>query len=258
MNLAARKPAFLRPTDSAPNKPQHSDVAGFTLLELLVALSVFALLAIMAYTGLQNVLDTAAHVEASAQQTARLQLVFNRLEQDFSQMIQRPVRDALGDEQAAVQGQAQAIVFTRTGWQNPLQRRRSDLQRVAWLLQENVLYRRYWSVLDGAQESDWLEAEMLEHVEAVEFRYLDAQSDWHNEWPPPLQNTTNAFATNLIGDFKPKAQLKAVELTLTLQDWGELRRLWAVTDEIQTLKAERWNELQRSEEAEATATPAPQ
>jgi len=199
-----------------PPKRQNK---GFTLLELLVALSVFAVLAIMAYMGLQNVLDTATHVETSAKQTSRLQLVFSRLEHDLTQMIQRPVRDAFGDEQATVQGQAQGIVFTRIGWQNPLQRRRSHLQRVAWLVQDDSLYRRYWSVLDGAQESDWLEVEMLEQVEAMEFRFLDNQSNWHNEWPP--------YAP---GGASSDMKLKAVELKLTLVDWGELRRLWAVVE----------------------------
>ncbi len=191
--------------------------SGFTLLELLVALSVFALLAIMAYTGLQNVLDTAAHVQASAQKTTRLQLVFSRLEQDLTQIVQRPLRDAFGDEQSAVQGHVQGIVLTRTGWQNPLQRRRSHLQRVAWLLQDNGLYRRYWTVLDGAQEGDGLEAKMLEKLENIEFRFLDDQAHWHNEWPPYTPSGTTA-----------EVRLKAVELKLTLESWGELRRLWAV------------------------------
>ncbi len=209
------------------NKPidqgyRHSS-QGFTLLEVLVALSVFSILAIMAYSGLKNVLDTAQHIEVTAQQTARLQWAFSRLEQDISQLIQRPVRDAFGDELAAVQGRAQEIVFTRNGWQNPLQRSRSHLQRVAWLLEEDTLYRRYWLTLDGAQDADWRQTPILEAVESLTVRYLDAEQQWHTEWPPYVARGVPNDAT-----------LKAVEVTIEWLEWGQLRRLWAVAEKFPT------------------------
>ncbi len=204
-------------------KPMHP-ARGFSLLELLVALAIFAVMAVMAYGGLQTVLSSAAQVSTTAEQTNQIQMAFSRLAQDLTQLLQRPMRDAFGDEQPAVEGSAQRVRFTRSGWQNPLQRKRSDLQRVAWLLEEDTLYRRYWQVLDGAAENEWQQMPILSQVKNLEFRYLDTQQVWHQEWPPAVP-----------GDLTAPVSLKAVEIRLRLPGWGDLRRLWSVPERFNPL-----------------------
>jgi len=77
---------------------------GFTLLELLVALAVFAIMSIAAYSGLRNVLFTRAAVEEQTRRLAAVQLAVFRLEQDIEQTVPRGIRDEYGEPQAALVG----------------------------------------------------------------------------------------------------------------------------------------------------------
>ena len=91
---------------------------GFTLLELLVALAVFAIMSIAAYSGLSNVLFTRAAVETENRRLAMTQLAFHRLGQDLEQVIPRSVRDEYGEPEPALRGNIQdseVLLFTRAG-----------------------------------------------------------------------------------------------------------------------------------------------
>ena len=69
---------------------------GFTLLEVMVAIAVFATLSVMAYGGLHVVLDSRQQVQAVAERIGRLQLALSLIGRDLSQSAMRPVRDGYG------------------------------------------------------------------------------------------------------------------------------------------------------------------
>lgn len=196
--------------------------AGFTLLELLVALSIFALLAAMAYGGLNTVLKTRRATDAQAERLTRLQQTFFWLERDIVQAIDRPVRDEFGDPQPAMIGVTLGdlrLQLTRNGWRNPIGRPRSDLQRVAWGLQDDRLMRYYWSVLDRAQDSKPLATEMLDGVDRLELRFLDQAGKWGEVWPAVNRGVTSS-------DPLPRA----VEVTLETEREGRITRLFEVAE----------------------------
>jgi len=70
---------------------------GFTLLELLVALAVFAIMAAAAYSGLRSVLFTHATLEQENRRLAAVQLTVFRFEQDIEQIVSRGIRDEYGE-----------------------------------------------------------------------------------------------------------------------------------------------------------------
>ena len=74
---------------------------GFTLLELLVALLVFAFLAVMAYGGLQVVLEAQKRTTEQAMRLGELQVFFTILGRDVEQIIDRDIRDSYGNKAAA-------------------------------------------------------------------------------------------------------------------------------------------------------------
>ena len=197
---------------------------GFTLVELLVALAIFAVIAVMAYGGLSTVLQVHSHLEQQGTQLAHLQIAFTWLERDFEQIVNRPIRDEYGEKQPAIQGNLQQLELTRAGWRNPAQQARSTLQRVAYHLEDNSLWRSYWQMLDRAQDSRPLEVKLLSNVTEFKLRYLDSHLQWHEQWPSvEILATSPTESQNQI-----QPTLKAIEVTITVVGWGELMRLFRV------------------------------
>jgi general secretion pathway protein J len=193
---------------------------GFTLLELLVALAVFSIMAIAAYGGLRNVLYTRAAVEEQNQRLAAVQLAVYRLEQDIEQAVPRGIRDEYGEPQGALLGDKLAddrLTLTRAGWDNPLGQQRANLQRVTYRLRNGRLWRLYWPVLDRGGLIEPRETLLLDRVRDFRARFLD-QEDWRDEWPPSSSSGEDSKPD-------PDRLPRAVEISLTLEDWGEITRL---------------------------------
>ena len=191
---------------------------GFTLLELLVATAIFAIVGIMAFGGFNAVL---AQRDRTVENLARLkdvQFAMRILAQDLYQITPRSVRDELGNQEkpAVLAGERNEylVEFTRAGWTNPAALPRSTLQRVAYRLEDETLIREYWPVLDRTLSNEPVEMELLQDVEAIEFSFLDLQREWQTEWPP----------LGAAGPIASRARPLAVEVTVDLLDWGRITR----------------------------------
>jgi len=187
---------------------------GFTLLEILVAIAIFSIMAVFAYSTLQQVLSTNQHLQKQADELAQLQFLFGRFLEDVAQLTQRSIRDEFGATEPALMGSSQILKLTRSGWENPLESKRSNLQRVEWILEGKTLYRQYWTVLDRTRFNQPIKTALLKDIEMLEFRYLDSNNVWQKEFPP-----------------KPPAQttIKAVEMSFSLKNWGKLNRIVETT-----------------------------
>ncbi len=191
--------------------------SGFTLLELLVALSIFAIIAVLAYGGLGTVLDQQILTEESAERLADLQKTYLIVQRDVEQLVPRPIRDQFGDQQAALSGATQ-LQLTRGGWRNPLNNPRSSLQRVSYALEEQQLIRYSWLVLDRAQDSEPREQVLASQITAMRIRYLDGNAAWKEQWPP--QQVTQS------GEPPSDELPRAIEMTLEHEHYGEIRWLF--------------------------------
>jgi general secretion pathway protein J len=198
---------------------------GFTLLELVVVIAIFAVFSLMAYGGLDSVLQTRRQVEMAQERLAQLQKAYLRLRNDLQQVSLRPARDGFGDVQPAVRAtDGGYLELTRGGWRNPLYLRRPGLERVAYRYEDGELIRMSWRVLDLAQDSKPVEIALLDGVEEVRWRYLDASREWRSRWPMESPDAPPAAMPPPL----------AIELTLRIEDLGELRYLFRVgLDEVQ-------------------------
>jgi len=113
----------------APRRtPSAAGEWGFTLIELLVALAIFAILAVMAYRGLDVVLTTDQVGQAQAKRLARLQTAYRLVGRDVEQIVARSIRDQFGDRQPALIGDSSTIEMSRIGWRNPAHLPRSRIR----------------------------------------------------------------------------------------------------------------------------------
>jgi general secretion pathway protein J len=197
-------------------------VRGFTLLELLVALAIFAVLATMAYTALNSVLTARKQVSEKSARLTALQTTLMVLERDVEQSTARGIRDELGDAQPSLQGGGVGTVvlsLTRDGWRNPLGSARSNLQRVSYLFNDKQLIRQSWSILDRAPTTEAYSEVMLDDVKAVDLRFLGQDGQWVGYWPPQAGAAQAGIVT------PPPL---AVEISLDVEGWGRITRLFRV------------------------------
>jgi general secretion pathway protein J len=194
---------------------------GFTLLELLISMAIFSLLAAMAYSGLNNVLQVRERTEVRADQFKRLQLAFNLMQRDIEQIIDRSIRDGYGSAQPALVGgqfNEYLLELTRTGWRNPLQRARSNMQRVAYAVEENQLIRLSWKMLDRAAEDPPHKRVLLDNVEQLDFKYIAGGNEPSDTWPPASIGTAGT----------PVAMPAAVIVELDSKRYGKIQRVFRV------------------------------
>lgn len=194
---------------------------GFTLIELIVAMAIFTLMAAIAYSGLNNVLAARSQTEQHAKELQQLQISINWLARDIEQIVDRGVRSEYGEPMPALIGndfEGYLIEFTRSGWRNPANHARSNMQRVAYAVRDEKLVRAYWRVLDRAEDSKPLEHELLEGVTAVEIRYLGDGDEWQTSWP------ADSFGANQT----PVTLPRAVEVNIETKLFGKITRLLRV------------------------------
>ncbi|WP_313399986.1 type II secretion system minor pseudopilin GspJ [Stenotrophomonas sp.] len=158
--------------------------AGFTLLEVLVAVAIFALVGVASHRLLVSTVRVDAQTRTQDAQLRQLQRAVTSLERDVEQALERPVLDATGGNEPAFWSDAdgQGLQWTRGGWNNPLGNTRAQLQRVRWYYQDGALRRQYWPVLDRADDSPPQSQLALPDVTAVQWRYLDRQGVWRTQW----------------------------------------------------------------------------
>lgn len=198
----------------------RNTVKGFTLVEMLVAVFLLAVIGSAGFTMLFQMNITREVVFKQADRLAELQRTFYWMTEDFSQVADRTVRSAVDERLPALLFSLQGssiIEMSRAGWTNPARTvspARSDMQRVSYGLDDNKLVRSYQYHLDTIDEGPTKRRQLLDKVEDLSLRFLDREGGWHDSWPP----------LNLEDPGMPAA----VEVRFILEDLGPINRLFAL------------------------------
>ena len=199
---------------------------GFTLIELMVALFIAAIIFAMGYGAISQALMSHETLKEQQARILNLQTAVRLLEQDFLQVTPRPVRQPVGDEPAQPAlignppGGTPIVALTRLGWANPAGLQRTGEQRVAYYLDKNTFRREHWNVLDPTLNSSTEKRDLLEHVKSVTIRYLDQNRQWQPQWPPATACPTCSSEEQAL-----RQRPLAVEITLDTEDWGKIVRV---------------------------------
>lgn len=191
---------------------------GFTLLEVMVALGILAFVVLATHQILDS---TTKAKDASDEKIAELnglQTTFRLMDQDFSQMTKREVRNQSGDIQDSyilagrytLDSQYDGIGFVRDGWVNPINLLpRSELQAVGYRVIDDTLERVYRVYVDQLDNTEPRSQVILSDIEDLKFEFLDDKNEWQEQW-------------------EIKALPKAVAVTIQQIDQEPLKRIFLV------------------------------
>ena len=232
---------------------------GFTLLELLVAMFIAAILFAIGYGTINQAVKNRETLEAQQARLLELQTTVRVMEQDFVQLAQRPVRDpvggtfsrrcsplpnsstssGLGANSNGARGLGSTttqplVALTRAGWTNPTGVQRPGLQRVVYYFQDGTLRREHWMVLDPTQSSKTVKRDLMTHLKSVSLRFMDVQSGNVKPLDPSADSSTSGAAITWSPIWPPLSNTPsqnnlryrplAVEITLETEDWGKIVR----------------------------------
>jgi general secretion pathway protein J len=184
---------------------------GHSLIELLVALVVFATMAAIAYAGLSAVTRSRAALDERERQLADLGRSLAAIERDLRSVAWRPVRDADGRSVPMLLGQGEALELSSHGRGRAAGPDLGLVERVGWLRDADGIKRLRWPALDRARNSVPDLRLMLPAATALRWRFLDGQGRWLRQWPAP-------------GDAGP-ALPRAIEVAIVHPVLGEVLRL---------------------------------
>ena len=190
---------------------------GFTLVELLVALAIFAILAAFAYRGLAAMLESRASLERESRKWRDVALFVGRFERDLNAVIDKRV--ALGTSGTRLMPLSSLTESTDSAPGLALSRSGSILQgtalaapqRVAYRLREGRVERITWSGIDAAPRDTPAVVAVFTGATGLSFRFLDATGAWRGTWGAPGSNETILPA--------------AVEMTVDLASGEHITRL---------------------------------
>ncbi|MDA7746298.1 type II secretion system minor pseudopilin GspJ [Psychromonas sp.] len=196
---------------------------GFTLIEVLIAIAIFASLSLAAYQILQGVLRSGEISRAHDERLIEIQRGMLLIERDFVQMIARASRTSGSEEgdtevisvgKNVLDSDSEGIEFNRLGWTNPLNLLpRSNVVRVGYRVKENQLQRLYYLYPDIVAGETAEQQVILNDVESLTFRF------WNNGW-----------VTQWTSNEKIPA---GIEITILSKHYGELRRVFTLpTSEV--------------------------
>lgn len=218
---------------------------GFTLMEVLVALAVFAVIGVLATQILRQMTDFGGHVVERGGLLTEAQRALEIMRRDIEQLAHRPVRDVFGDAGTPIaMGGGQLLEFTRLGWRNPLGEERSDLQRVAYAWDGAELHRVFWRVLDRAPGSEPSRQLLLAGVSEVAFTAVDSDGEEHETWPPTAARDPD----------EPEPRLAGLRLRITTDEF-DVVRLWTTPQRLDFLESRSEDPLADDEDLDGEPPP---
>ena len=205
---------------------RRRDERGFTLFEMVIAVSIFALMGVAAYGTLAELTRSGQVVTDGNDRLSDLQFAVNYFVRDWTQVSPRQIRDQYGDPKPAVVLNEEALQFTRSGWEDLLRGSRevprSSLQRVEYRLDEDRLMRLHWRNLDQQVGAEPLQSVLLDGVESMEIEFYDADGNEILTWPPSNAGLGSSNAGEPV----------ILSLRLELTDLGDIVRLLEINNGV--------------------------
>ena len=205
-----------------------NNVRGFTLLEVLIAIAIFSVISMASFSIFETVLNSDTATKTRTDRINELQRGFIIIERDMLQIARRSVRlngeapqeGFLHTDNESYSTNEQALAFVRHGWTNPgLLLPRSEMQSVAYQLNDDVLERVHFNFVDAVLGEEPKVRPLISQVEKLDFEFYDGK-----KWQKTLAENSLPMAI-------------AIELETT--DYGVIRRQFLVAGDSLAVEDER-------------------
>ncbi len=204
----------------------YKKIHGFTLLELMVAMSIFAIVSLLTIGGLNNILNTQEHTEKNMQRLIRFQMAFTIISREIQQAILRPIRDEYGTVSDSINSETsddiKGLEFTHQGRFNLGDT--VSLQRVAYYQEDKKLIKKVWQVLDRVEDTKPVKQIILDDLEEVNFYFYS------------INRSETSSNEGFVGDIiwqdslnkDNDSQLRAIKISFKSKDYEELYRVFEI------------------------------
>ncbi len=170
--------------------------SGFTLIEVLIAIIIMTVIAVISTNILQSSLSSREFTNQSLERIKKINLASNLVRRDFRQSVNVPMKDLYGQPLKATflspEG-SKRIIFTVLV--NRYSEETSGVRRVEYLFNENSFIRRQYFAGNPYSSSDYSESVLFEDIDDVKISFSDGIK-WVNSWP--LDELTQRSIPRLI------------------------------------------------------------
>lgn len=201
-------------------------INAFTLIEILIALVIFSIIATLTSAILYQSYNSRDRVNTIADKFNEMQLAFALIERDTYQMIPRTVLGNDMLEYSEFIGTPTAAEFTRAGFANPGQKeQRAALQRISYYCSNDKLIRRNWFELDTLNRARFQEKILLSNLESCHFDYYNRNLQVLENWRP--QQAKVRFAGP-----RPELLPCAIKMHFRFKNRGNIELLFIIPEAI--------------------------
>ncbi|AGH47575.1 type II secretion system minor pseudopilin GspJ [Paraglaciecola psychrophila] len=209
------------------NHQPNNHNAGFTLIEILVAMAIFTIIGLASTGVLNSVINSDQLSSERFEKLEELQRAMLTLERDILQIVPRKVRINSVPVSAVISGgedvfdsDADGLGFVRAGWHNPqMLLPRSTLQAVGYRIQGQQLQRLYGNYVDNVIGYEPKVKILLSDIEDFRVSFLTQyeQLEEPEEWQETYSSDTLPIA---------------ISITIVSKIFGEIRREFILANGI--------------------------
>lgn len=220
------------------NKNIHK-IRGFTLVEILVALFIFAIISVMTAIGIRRMINTQQRISTATTKISKLQLAMTLLERDLEAISPHRLKNSISTAGSLLQMQGGGITFVTANNINPaMLADRGILRKVSYNIKGDKLIRTTWPVADPTRNTPSTNTTILDKVKRLQFIFIDTHGQVIKYWPP--SNITQSIITTIpessnTSNLQLQNQQtapKGIEIVITVSPFGTIRRLFALDEQF--------------------------
>lgn len=173
---------------------QRNSYLGFTLIEVLVALAVLAMVTLASHQILSTAIKANQNSKEKVAEIGAMNTVFRMMQQDFTQLALRNTRNESGDslelflmaDRFLFDSQYHGVAGVRDGWSNPVNLLpRSELQLFSYVVEEDNLVRKYRIYVDSLDGTEPKSQVLLEDIKDFTISFRGDNDKWEENWTNP-------------------------------------------------------------------------